>query len=885
MSLRARTLLLVLLALALCTIALFTTVRWVAGLQMVAVERQLQEGFDQLEQEEALRNAQRALDAVGESATQLSVKASDWARWDDMWEFVARPSPAFDQANLQLSSLSDLHLHFLLILDTLGSHVRWLGVEPETGDAAPVPDGIDAWLKPGQGLLRNGENLGQRAPLSGLISLPHRQVALLTSQAILQSDGTGPTRGTLVFGQLLDEKLLADIGGRLHLNLHLLPLDSLHSSTGTFLVHSPANLICYAPLRDLWGNPVATLRINLPRPIQYQAARTNAEIRQANKRTMDLLLLSVLLTGCVLLVVIIAVLERTILRRLRSFSATATTISLSGDFSRRMPDHRNPDEVGKLAAAINLMLNALEHSHLELEQRDASLRLLLDTVPAGLLTLDSELQVDPGYSRKAQEMLAPQELAPGVDPSSPGIAEYGLAGKSLAQLFRLDEVGTAQWREFLDVYRLGLLPDEEMAPLNPFPEIQLFHADGSSHWVQVRYFPIGSADGTQRRMLALLEDVSQQHELADQLQEVRLEASMLRTLLEDPQTLGRLLTEAQALRAEFREALTSDPLPDLLREDLFRKTHTLNGSAASLGLDALTLAARGLEAGLVGLHLTHGGEASEQALGREFPLALSAPRAQLENSATQLELAIQETAAVLATVLPPGGDRETLTLEAAELDEVIGWIGSEVDTARDPAELLRLCGARLRELRRPVATLAFGRAARAVAPAALRRSKQVKLVWSGEKVRVDASIGETLGGALIHLVRNAVAHGIEFPEERTARSKPAAGRLELCVARSPGQLRVEVADDGGGIDFARVARRADEMGLPHPAAEQLDDAGVLALLTAPGFTTQVEADEIAGRGVGLDAVNQVVHDLGGTLALENHPGQGCRFRIEVPHPD
>jgi two-component system chemotaxis sensor kinase CheA len=136
---------------------------------------------------------------------------------------------------------------------------------------------------------------------------------------------------------------------------------------------------------------------------------------------------------------------------------------------------------------------------------------------------------------------------------------------------------------------------------------------------------------------------------------------------------------------------------------------------------------------------------------------------------------------------------------------------------------------------------------------------------------------------LLHLVRNAVSHGIETPAERVARGKPAEGRLTLRAAAAGDRIVIDVEDDGAGIDVARVAERGRERGLlPDDAGDGLSGDLLLDVLCAPGLSTRDEADRTSGRGVGMDVVRSTIHALSGELAVHSRPGEGTRFVIELP---
>jgi two-component system chemotaxis sensor kinase CheA len=175
----------------------------------------------------------------------------------------------------------------------------------------------------------------------------------------------------------------------------------------------------------------------------------------------------------------------------------------------------------------------------------------------------------------------------------------------------------------------------------------------------------------------------------------------------------------------------------------------------------------------------------------------------------------------------------------------------------------------------------FARMRFVVRDLARESGKEVDLEVTGEGTEIDKFVAERLADPLLHLVRNAVSHGLEPPAERAAAGKPRRGRIDLRAAAAGGAVVVEVEDDGRGIDPDRVFARARAAGVI-PADAPTDPAGVMDLICAPGFSTRETADRASGRGVGMDVVRRAVEDLGGELSLDSRPGRGTRFTARLP---
>jgi len=178
----------------------------------------------------------------------------------------------------------------------------------------------------------------------------------------------------------------------------------------------------------------------------------------------------------------------------------------------------------------------------------------------------------------------------------------------------------------------------------------------------------------------------------------------------------------------------------------------------------------------------------------------------------------------------------------------------------------------------PVGTL-FQRLPRAVRGVADGARKPVRLELAGEEVRIDRSLIELLADPLLHLVRNAVDHGIEPAGGRGA--KPAEAVVRVAAERLPGQVQITVSDDGGGIDAARVRRVAEARGLVAPGTV-LSETAIHALLLRAGFSTRAEVTDVSGRGVGLDVVHDAVRRAGGHMSIASRLGQGTAFTLTLP---
>lgn len=161
--------------------------------------------------------------------------------------------------------------------------------------------------------------------------------------------------------------------------------------------------------------------------------------------------------------------------------------------------------------------------------------------------------------------------------------------------------------------------------------------------------------------------------------------------------------------------------------------------------------------------------------------------------------------------------------------------------------------------------------------------KRVEVEILGAELELDRSILDRLGEPLLHLVRNAVDHGLESPEDRRAAGKPETGSLRVEARRQKDSIEIEVSDDGRGLDLESVRRRAIDAGLVHAdLATDLPDEEIAAFIFHPGLSTKQSISEVSGRGVGMDAVKATVESLGGGVELETRAGAGTRTTLVVP---
>ena len=174
----------------------------------------------------------------------------------------------------------------------------------------------------------------------------------------------------------------------------------------------------------------------------------------------------------------------------------------------------------------------------------------------------------------------------------------------------------------------------------------------------------------------------------------------------------------------------------------------------------------------------------------------------------------------------------------------------------------------------------FSRFPRLVRDLAGRLGKRVRLRTSGEGTELDKGVIECIVDPLTHLVRNAIDHGLEMPEQRADDGKESTGTVTLAASHQGGHIIIEVADDGRGLDRKRILAKATERGLP--VSDSIPDSEVWDLIFHPGLSTAEKITDVSGRGVGMDVVKQNITALGGSVEIESHLGRGTRVRIRLP---
>ncbi len=221
-------------------------------------------------------------------------------------------------------------------------------------------------------------------------------------------------------------------------------------------------------------------------------------------------------------------------------------------------------------------------------------------------------------------------------------------------------------------------------------------------------------------------------------------------------------------------------------------------------------------------------------------------------------------------------------------NQVLQFSASQKDTAfLSTTQRLNLITSELQEgvmktRMQPIGNI-WNRFPRVVRDLALACGKQVRVEMKGKETELDKTIIEAIKDPLTHVVRNSVDHGIETPEARIAKGKPAEGCLLLRAFHEGGQVNIEITDDGAGINVERVKKKAVERGLiSFDQAERMSEREAVQLIFLPGFSTAEKITNVSGRGVGMDVVKTNIEKIGGTVDIQSQPGRGATLKIKIP---
>jgi two-component system chemotaxis sensor kinase CheA len=354
-------------------------------------------------------------------------------------------------------------------------------------------------------------------------------------------------------------------------------------------------------------------------------------------------------------------------------------------------------------------------------------------------------------------------------------------------------------------------------------------------------------------------------------------------------------TEARSLLNGAGSALRSwqhDPGSQDGAEEIFRALHTVKGMAASLEfIDA----ADRVHATETSLSEVRRGEVAPT------PAWFKAFEQSLDGVSAACEAAIIAAGGTAAPATAEVVRRSRIVrVDVGRLDALLADLGGLV-TARQELErraadenFSPIARAALQMARRldtlqdrildvrlaPLAEV-FERIPPSVRDLARQLHKEVTVEMSGDTLEVDRAILDQLAEPLLHLLRNAIDHGIELPDVRRAAGKRPAGRIAVSARQDGNAVVLEISDDGRGIDREAVTQRARTMGILEAGAA-LNDDGLLAVLERPGFSTAAQVTEVSGRGVGLDVVVARVRELGASLSLTSVAGRGSVFSVRLP---
>jgi PAS domain S-box-containing protein len=342
-------------------------------------------GFAELEKQSLGQNVERAKSMLFENLAALSSSTADWAAWDDTYEFIEDTNEDYIKTNLVDGTFRELRLNFMLFVNSSGHIVFGKGFDLNDKKEIPIPKSFLKHLSANQKTILQYSDIKST---KGIVLLPDGPV-LISSYPIVTSEEKGPIRGTLIMGRYLDSKEIKHLAETTHLSLTInqikdsqtpsdLQIAGLSSRNGSPILVKPLNehsIVGYALINDIYEKPALVLKVDMPRQIYKQG-----------KSTLFYYLLSLLVFGLVFIGITLLLLESVILSRLAHLHRDVSSIDKSRDLSKRI-SVAGKDELSSLAGVINKMLESLQNSQDSLQKSEERYRSLVETAPDVIFSL------------------------------------------------------------------------------------------------------------------------------------------------------------------------------------------------------------------------------------------------------------------------------------------------------------------------------------------------------------------------------------------------------------------------------------------------------------------------------------------------------------------
>ncbi|MES2258191.1 MAG: ATP-binding protein [Pseudomonadota bacterium] len=590
-----------------------------------------------------------------------------------------------------------------------------------------------------------------------------------------------------------------------------------------------------------------------------------------NLSTTTTTILIVTVVAGALLTILGYLLYRQIVVPISRMQTMMSEISNSQDFSRSVPVDRM-DEIGHSIIAFNGMIETIQRASSQLRQKTADMQTMLQNIPQGILTITEGNLVHSEYSAFLETVFETPAIA-GRDVMELVFSDSNLGADTLSQTAAVggacigEDVMNFTFNEHLMV-----------------GEIEKTMADGRVKILDLSWSPITDGADTIVRLMLCVRDVTELRQLAAEANEQKRELEIIGEILAvTGDKFHAFVVDASTMLKENEKVIRQNPsMTAFAIAKLFRNMHTVKGNARTYGLLHLANIVHGVEEHYDDLRHPDRGVAWDQAALLTQLLAVEAEleRYRRINDVTLARQAGQQADSGLHYLTI---DRQHVLDSLHRLETVNTANLHELVAARNAVrKTLRLLGTeRIADTLASVTESLPGLAQELGKP-----MPQVELHDNGYVVHSQAA--PVLKNVFMHLMRNALDHGLEAPHTRLAKGKPAAGTIRLEMGVLDGMLQFALSDDGAGLALERIRRVAIERGL-FSADDVISDTAAAQLILRAGFSTRQQVSEVSGRGVGLDAVCDFVAAASGRVSIAfTDDAVGAEFRafqIIVTFPD